>query len=160
MDEEDDDQWGYCKLLANGHEVLQYAHGDPNGTAGHKAARSDCWLNHRENTAPENVHTMYAVDLAGYTCYALGAKKGKKGKVYVQFLINGNWTSKIQWFVTANKGETKRKRFDALEGPVTRVRVFVEDGTDAWGYWRITANGRDICRDPNGELGSRRGPSE
>ena len=73
------------------------------------------------------------------------------GEVKVQFEEDGKWSPAETFFTGIAGGASLKKKFSGRAG-ATRVSISTQS-SDAFGYWKFTANGKDVVKDPNGERG-------
>lgn len=74
------------------------------------------------------------------------------GKVSVQFLVGRKWQQKHIFIDGIKVGETRQQTFVGAAS-ATRMKISTSSA-DAIGYWRITANGRDLLRNQHGRSSS------
>jgi hypothetical protein len=80
------------------------------------------------------------VELKLYTSRAIAAPSSVGNKM-VEFMVNGEWGTPQPWYdlTRALSGWTYVQRFNT-GGPVDAIRLSVDPGANAMGYWKITMN--------------------
>jgi hypothetical protein len=94
-----------------------------------------------------------SITLCGYTSYAIHADSTSGVKVKLMFA--SGWSNEQQLFTSVSEGTKVCTTFESSSWP-TSAQLTI-DGTNAWGFWKLTLEGKrstTLVLDPAGSAGS------
>lgn len=108
--------------------------------------------------APKPWNSTY-VELSAWTSMARDADS-TFGNKWVRFMVFDEWTPQLPLFTTCTLGQNVRGSY-VLDSYPTYVMIGADEGSDTWGYWKLTLDtgygAIVLLEDPNGKKGTLHG---